>query len=177
MKTLFLLTITLTCSFGAEPVVRVQSFPHTAQSAPIGPGLVQGIVGIGIEAPGFILTPCIGCYGAPAGALVLPPPFQVIRATEEEQGLLVYYYGTVETGDLGGTGTVSFVITEATTGKVVQSFSGASLVLAANSTNLIIVDSGGVTDSDRYNGIDILTITTTLGKATVQGSVEMFMPY
>jgi hypothetical protein len=118
---------------------------------------MPGVAGVGSQAQGGSM-PCIGCYGAPAGAIVLPPSFYVIAPAEQEG---VIFYNTVETGNVGGAASFSLEITESETGKVVLTFTDTGS-LPANSTNIISWTTL-LTDTDGYRGREKVVYTTTVG--------------
>jgi hypothetical protein len=171
MKTLLCLILALGSSaFAADAVIKVQSVPHAAASSPIAPGLIQGIAGIGQGVNGVGL-PCMGCFGTPAGTVLVPPAYSVVHPLSQP---LVIYYCVVETGAQGGTGTQTVDLVESSTGKVAQ-HATVPVTLPADSTNLIIFSTGGVPDNDGYTGAEELVFTTTVGTSTVQGRAYLWM--
>ena len=126
---------------------------------------MQGIVGVGQGVP-----PCVNCYGAPTGTIVISPAYQVVNGYTEPG--VVYYYCVVETENLGGAATNTVDLVEATTHKVTQHLS-AQLILSASSTNLLVF-SVEVPENDGYKGAEIVIFTTTLGASTVQGRAYLW---
>jgi hypothetical protein len=168
MKTLLCLILALGSSaFAADAVIKVQSVPHAAASSPIAPGLIQGIAGIGQG-----VVPCVNCYGAPAGTIVIPPTYSIVDPVSEPG--VVYYYYVVDTANLSGTGTITVDLVQSSTGKVFQQLTGP-VTLPANSTNLLTWSTGGVPDHDGYSGAAELVFTTTLGTSTVQGRAYIWI--
>jgi len=114
----------------------------------------------------------MNCFGAPAGTVVTPPAYSVVDPLSEPGS--IYYSYVVETGNLGGTGTQTLDMVEASTGKVFQHLT-APVTLAANSVNLIGWSAGDVPNHDGYTGAEVLLYTTTLGTSTVQGRAYLYM--
>jgi hypothetical protein len=67
------------------------------------PSFKPGVAGVGVQTRNFL--PCVGCFGAPAGSLVLPPAYYLI-APETQPGLI--FYATVKAGDVAGRGPLLF---------------------------------------------------------------------
>jgi hypothetical protein len=138
----------------------------------IAPNLVIGLPAIGAPVEGYGL-PCISCYGAPAGTMLLPTPYYSVNARSEPP---LIFYSPLETRELTGTATTTFQLTQAGTGKVVQSFSG-SVDLLPNSTSLVWFGAGAP-DGNGYRGADTALLTVTVGDEEVQGSTHLWVvPY
>jgi hypothetical protein len=169
MKTLICLSLTLASAFAADPVLRARPVPHDASQDGTRPGLMPGVAGVGYETGDFL--PCINCYGAPAGSLVLPPTADIIAPYKQ---LPLIFYFTVETGDVSGQGTFSLQVTEASTGKVVISTSADNTPFTANATN-ILGFATDLPDSDGYKGLEKVAYTATVGGLTTKGTAYIWV--
>jgi hypothetical protein len=134
----------------------------------IHPSLMPGVAGVGLQT--MYALPCMNCFGAPTGSLVLPPAYYIVSPSDEPE---LIFYATVEAGNVSGSETFSFQLTEASTGKLVENATG-SITLTANSTNIEGFDTG-VADHDRYEGLESVLFTTTAGSLTARSSSHIWV--
>jgi hypothetical protein len=134
----------------------------------IHPSLMPGVAGVGLQTNDVL--PCMSCLGAPSGSIVLPPPYYII-APAREPGLM--FYCTVEAGNVSGPATFTLQVTEAASGKVVETDT-SDISLAANSTNLLGF-STGLVDSDGYKGLENVVFATTAGSLTAQSTSHIWV--
>ncbi len=167
----------LLCLFGfltqsaiAQPTTTVQSVPHAVPDN-IQPNLLPGIAGVGAQV-GDNTLPCIGCYGAPAGALVLPPPYYIIAVKAQPQ---LIFYCSVETGNLSGAGTMELTITEGTTGKVVLD-STTEASFSPHSTTLLSWVTG-LPNSDFYKGPETVEFTISVGGYQAKNAAHIWVTH
>jgi len=142
-------------------------FGQAEPNSYVQPMLMPGVAGVGL-AGGYPL--CVSCYGVPTGAFVVSAPYYII-APYEAVGLM--FYASVQVGDLTGTATTGFQVTEAATGKVVMDFT-ATQEVQANATNLLGWDTD-LLDGDGYKGLEKVVYTTTIGNITTQSTTHIWV--
>ena len=168
MKILLCLLLATTSVFASDPVFDQRATPHAESLESIHPNLMPGVAGVG-EQIGSNVLPCIGCYGSPEGALVLPPPLYVIATFD--QPTIIFYF-SVETGNVTGPAVVTLQVSEAGTGKVVLSFTN-NVSLQANSTN-INTWTTTLPNTDGYKGLENVVYTTTIGSFFAQSTTHIW---
>jgi hypothetical protein len=169
MKTLICLSLAVASALAADPAIRVQSVPHDVLDDGIKPGLMPGVAGVGYDTGSQPPMPCINCYGAPSGSLVLPPTATIIAPYKEST---LIFYSTVDTGNVSGPGTVSLQVTEASTGNVVSA--SANVTFTANATN-VFAFYGSLPDGDGYKGLEKVVYTATIGDLTAKGTTYVWV--
>jgi hypothetical protein len=158
---LFSVAIAAAAASAADPTLRVFAVPHDASDAAIRPAFLPGVAGVGVFVAGESL-PCMNCYGAPSGSLVLPPPATII-APYKQVGEIFYF--AVDVGDVSEPATVSLQVTEASTGKPVLTSSVSDVTVTPNATN-VFGWSTILTDTDGYEGLEKVVYTASSGTLT-----------
>jgi hypothetical protein len=145
---------------------QVDTIPDTGFDA--GAGLYQGIVQVGANPPSDgppPTWPCVGgggdapCSSVPAGGFVVPYPFEPIPT--KSNGEIVW---TFTTTSASGTADFAVKITQGTT--TIFTYSGTGTV-AANGIYYAYVINAKLSGAKK--GVAKLTVTTTVGAATITG--------
>ena len=152
---LFSVAIAAAAASAADPTLRVFAVPHDASDAAIRPAFLPGVAGVGINTGQSL--PCMNCYGAPSGSLVLPPPATVI-APYKAVGEIFYF--AVDVGDVSEPATVSLQVTEASTGKPVLTSSVDNITITPNATNVFAWYTI-LGDTDGYAGLEKVVYTAS----------------
>lgn len=147
-------------------VVSKTSLGDMVTEAAVQPLLMPGIAGVG---PSNGSPLCISCYGVPTGAIVIPGSYYIVAPVE---GVPLAFFNSVEVGNISGAATISILVTEATTGKVVLTFTGTG-TLQSNATDLMAW-STGLPDGDGYEGLETIVYTTTIGNLSTQSTTHLW---
>jgi hypothetical protein len=169
MACLFSVAIAAAAASAADPTLRVFAVPHDASDAAIRPAFLPGVAGVGMDTGQSL--PCMNCYGAPSGSLVLPPPATII-APYKEDGQIFYF--AVDTGNTSGPGTISFQVTEASTGKPVIGDSANNVTFTPNATNVFAWQTI-LPDTDGYKGLEKVVYTASSGTLTLESTAYIWV--
>src|SRR5580658_4015763 len=161
---LFSVAIAAAAASAADPTLRVFAVPHDASDAAIRPAFLPGVAGVGINTGQSL--PCMNCYGAPSGSLVLPPPATIIFPYKEAEEV---FYFAVDVGDASESAAVSLQVTEAGTGKVVLTSSADNVGITPNATNVFAWYTI-LTDTDKYKGLEKAAYTVSSGNLTAKST-------
>ncbi|HXM40704.1 MAG TPA: hypothetical protein VN924_05595 [Bryobacteraceae bacterium] len=146
---------------------------HVTDAAPdaTSPGMYQGIVGMGPNPPAKGDWPCFGgstdCSGVAKYGLVIGEPEQVWSKSCSGCGQIYYTFETTT-----ATGTAAFTVTVTQGSTTIFKYSGSTSV----SNNVIeVISVGPVTFTGGVAGAATISVSTTIGTATIQGGAKIVL--